>query len=123
MDEDELASILSASRRNNGRDGLTGLLMYHDGKFLQCLEGPKDILMKTLIRIRLDKRHTGLRVLLDQESEERMFGAWEMGFESQLQGERLEGFVDIADKVEGATSSEAINDLIHIYFKDCKLAA
>ena len=36
---DDLAQILGAARRNNRRDGVTGLLMYHDGTFLQILEG------------------------------------------------------------------------------------
>ena len=30
-----LAEILGASDRNNRRDGLTGVLMRHDGRFLQ----------------------------------------------------------------------------------------
>jgi hypothetical protein len=123
MDEDELAAILQSSRRNNERDGLTGLLLYHEGKFLQCIEGPKDVLMKTLIRIRLDNRHRGVHVLLDEEKEDRLFGEWEMGFESHLEGERLNGFVELAKRAESPTGSEAIDDLINIYFGEARKAA
>jgi hypothetical protein len=123
MDEDELSAILAASRRNNERDGLTGLLLYHEGRFLQCLEGPKEVLMRTLIRIRLDSRHRGVHVLLDEEKEGRLFAGWQMGFESNLAGERLEGFVELARRAENPTGSEAINDLIDVYFGKARKAA
>ena len=41
MTEDELAAILDVSRERNARDGITGLLLYSDGDFIQVLEGPE----------------------------------------------------------------------------------
>ncbi|MDQ2842373.1 MAG: BLUF domain-containing protein, partial [Acidobacteriota bacterium] len=40
--EDEIVDILRVSRKNNEQAGLTGLLAYKDGNFLQILEGPKE---------------------------------------------------------------------------------
>ena len=38
--QSEIDAILAVSRRNNGRDGLTGLLAIGGRRFLQVLEGP-----------------------------------------------------------------------------------
>ncbi len=37
--EDELADLLAVSRQNNARLGITGMLLYKDGNFMQVLEG------------------------------------------------------------------------------------
>jgi len=39
LGDDDLSDILSVSAHNNERDGVTGLLMYHDQLFFQVLEG------------------------------------------------------------------------------------
>ena len=73
-----VTSILATSRRNNGRDGITGLL-YHDGvRFLQALEGPEDKVKATFERIRADERHRAAVVLSRREVDSREFGSWEM---------------------------------------------
>lgn len=51
------APILVASRRNNGRDRITGML-YSDGqRFMQVLEGPDYKVEETFKRISRDARH------------------------------------------------------------------
>ena len=73
-----LSQILAASRRNNGRDGITGLL-YHDGmRFLQALEGPADKVEGAFRRIHADPRHRAVVVLSRREVDAREFGPWEM---------------------------------------------
>ncbi|WP_188055733.1 BLUF domain-containing protein [Sphingosinithalassobacter sp. CS137] len=72
------AAILNASRRNNRRDGITGLL-YSDGRrFLQALEGPEDAVQQTFERIQGDSRHRAIVVLSRRHIEAREFGAWDM---------------------------------------------
>lgn len=74
----DLPQILATSRRNNGRDGITGLL-YSDGmRFLQALEGPADKVTTAFERIRVDPRHRAVVVLSRREVEAREFGPWEM---------------------------------------------
>ena len=73
-----LSQILAASRRNNGRDDITGLL-YHDGtRFLQALEGPKDKVEEAFQRIKADERHRAVVVLSRRDVDAREFGPWEM---------------------------------------------
>lgn len=70
--------ILEASRRNNARDGITGLL-YADGRrFLQALEGPAGVVERAFLRISVDARHRALVVLSRREVAEREFGSWTM---------------------------------------------
>lgn len=70
--------ILDASRRNNARDGVTGLL-YADGRrFLQALEGPADVVERAFLRISVDARHRALVVLSRREVAAREFGQWTM---------------------------------------------
>lgn len=52
----QLAQILEVSRRNNGRDGLTGYLVSDGTWFLQILEGDDDRVNAALARIRADER-------------------------------------------------------------------
>ncbi|MEE2915447.1 MAG: BLUF domain-containing protein, partial [Pseudomonadota bacterium] len=53
-------AVLAVSRRNNARDGITGLL-YADGRrFLQVLEGERAAVERAYQRIAADPRHRAL---------------------------------------------------------------
>jgi hypothetical protein len=72
------ATILAASRNNNGRDAITGLL-YSDGtRFLQALEGPDDKVEAAFERIRQDPRHRAIVILSRRTIDAREFGEWAM---------------------------------------------
>jgi Sensors of blue-light using FAD. len=81
MNENDLNIILDGARANNRKLGVTGLLLHIDQGFLQVLEGPREAVLKIFERIRRDLRHIGLRVLIQQEVEERLFEDWSMGFD------------------------------------------
>ena len=83
----EIEDILSASRRNNLRDGVTGMLLWADGVFIQILEGEPDTVRSLYRRIQADDRHRNLMVVLEQAAEKRLFSQWSMGFK-QLDAER-----------------------------------
>ena len=75
---DDLQKILIVSRRNNDRDGLSGLLWSDGLRFLQVLEGRTALLEATLHRIRQDDRHRAVVILHDREISGPTFGAWSM---------------------------------------------
>lgn len=77
----DIQGILAESRRNNARAGITGMLLYCDGNFLQILEGPAAAVETTMQRILRDRRLTSVRVLLRQSVTSRVFAGWSMGFE------------------------------------------
>ena len=80
MSGQELGDILEVSRRNNEARGITGMLLYLAGTFLQVLEGPREEIEPLIETIRCDERHSGIRVLLEGPLPARSFGGWSMGF-------------------------------------------
>ncbi|WP_189338356.1 BLUF domain-containing protein [Sphingobium sp. SCG-1] len=78
-DEADLAAIFDQSRHNNAIDGVTGLLWFEGGWFLQAFEGPAESVAPTFARIRADTRHTNITILVDRPISQREFGTWTMG--------------------------------------------
>lgn len=76
----EVDALLAQSRRNNEAAGISGLLIYVEGHFLQYIEGrPGDIAALTE-RIEADPRHHGILRLLEGPSRNRAFPDWSMGY-------------------------------------------
>jgi len=78
--EAQLTELLSRARVNNERLGVTGMLLYHEGSFLQVVEGDGEVLEKLFQTISKDKRHHRVVPLLRRSVEERHFERWKMGF-------------------------------------------
>lgn len=76
----ELLDLLAVSRRNNQAVGVTGMLLFKDGNFLQVLEGEREAVRLLFDKIGRDDRHTGLLVLRHVEQEQRDFAQWSMAF-------------------------------------------
>lgn len=80
LDDRELATLAAGAAGFNGAHGLTGMLLYSRGGFLQVLEGEAPPLTEAWRRIRRDPRHYGLIVLRHAPQDTRDFGRWSMGF-------------------------------------------
>lgn len=70
---DELDRIWLRARAANASAGITGLMLFHQGVFLQVLEGPAAGVASLMERIRRDRRHAGIVVLESGEVSERAF--------------------------------------------------
>ena len=79
LDQEELVTILRQSKANNPSTGVTGVLCYSGGIFLQVLEGGRSAVNKLYNRIGADPRHTNVELLLYEEIGERRFASWSMG--------------------------------------------
>ena len=77
--QDELLSILKKSRINNLAAGVTGVLCYSGGVFLQVLEGGREPVSSLYNRIAGDTRHKQVVLLAYEEIGERSFVGWSMG--------------------------------------------
>ena len=93
---DDLVALLSVSRRNNARDGITGMLLYRQGNFMQVLEGEEEKVHALHHRIQNDGRHHGLITMLQQPIAARQFGGWSMGFRN-LSDPSLQGVSGYSD--------------------------
>jgi Sensors of blue-light using FAD len=76
----ELQDLLAKSRANNAQLGISGLLLYKDGNFMQVLEGEQAAVQSLHTHIARDPRHRGLITLLQGTHPERQFPEWAMGF-------------------------------------------
>ncbi len=83
--DEEILAILRTSRVNNERLGITGMLLYKEGNFMQVLEGPEEHVRQLTQVIRRDARHRGYQQLIAQQTTERQFDGWSMGFKN-IQG-------------------------------------
>ena len=101
----DLATLLMNSRANNRRLGLSGYLMHKEGRFVQVLEGPADVVQARYDVIAADPRHSDVTVLLREPIDERRFADWSMGYRptTDEQAEAIPGYADVS----GAALDEA----------------
>jgi len=76
----ELAALLQVSRRNNAALGITGLLLYIGGNFMQALEGEAEAVDALYRTITEDPRHRSVMSLVRAPLQRRLFPDWAMGF-------------------------------------------
>ena len=74
-----IESILHQSRVHNPESGVTGVLCYGGGIFLQALEGGRMTVSELYGHIQRDPRHKDVVLLQYQEISERRFAGWTMG--------------------------------------------
>ena len=77
--DQEMAAILKKSREHNPAEGITGLLCYTDGIFMQMLEGGRDAINARYNTIVRDVRHNDVILLSYEEISDREFAGWAMG--------------------------------------------
>ncbi len=96
LGKDELLELLAGVRTKNQDLGLTGMLLYADGSFVQTLEGPEQVVEETFARITADRRHREVFVALREEVTQRSYPDWSMGFRelSKAESEAVPGFSD-----------------------------
>ena len=76
--ESELGQLIRSSQLRNRALGITGMLVYENGQYLQSLEGPPDAMEEIWSSIRRDPRHCSIEVLKQTLTPGRMFSGWDM---------------------------------------------
>jgi hypothetical protein len=79
VDQEALVAILRKSKVNNPGTGITGVLCFSEGIFLQVLEGGRAAVNQLYNRIATDPRHSDVTLLCYEEIGERRFAGWSMG--------------------------------------------
>jgi hypothetical protein len=74
-----IEAILVQSRQANAACGITGILCYGGGVFLQAIEGGRMAVSELYGHIQKDPRHKDVVLLHYEEIAERRFGGWSMG--------------------------------------------
>ena len=93
--KEDLEHLLRESRARNSQHGITGLLLYNDGTFMQTIEGSTADVRQLYENICADTTHYGIIKLVHQDISERVFPDWSMGF---MNGPKdLDGYNDYFD--------------------------
>jgi Sensors of blue-light using FAD len=74
-----IEGILAKSREFNPSSGITGILCYGGGIFLQAIEGGRNAVSELYGHIQQDARHKNVVLLQYEEITERRFSGWTMG--------------------------------------------
>jgi hypothetical protein len=80
MSTEDLDSLLVEARANNAAQGITGVLLYGDGRFFQYFEGGQESVATVYARIRQSKRHHDVVELEYGPLPQRLFRKWFMAF-------------------------------------------
>lgn len=95
-----LATITAVSGRNNLKAEMSGLLVYHDRRFFQVLEGEEETLSRLMTRIAADPRHQGLAIVEHGAVQQRAFTTWRACCASDaVPAEETKRFSALADLV------------------------
>ena len=78
----ELTSLLDRSRKKNSLLGITGMLLYSNGSFLQAIEGETEAVEQLYATIARDERHHRCETLIRTFVDRPNFPEWSMGFVS-----------------------------------------
>jgi hypothetical protein len=76
--EADLQHLLVHAREWNAKAGITGLLLYRDGRYVQLLEGPENEVRALYARICRDPRHTQVVTVSQGLAPARRFPDWRM---------------------------------------------
>ena len=78
--EADLAQLLEHARAANDARGITGMLLYQNGRYMQMLEGEEAAVRALFAAIAADQRHRDVKVLASGPLGKRLFDDWSMGF-------------------------------------------
>ena len=94
LSDQELEQLLNQSREKNKLLGITGLLLYFNGQFIQLIEGEEDQIKSLYAIIKKDTRHQYVITLKERHAETRFFPDWNMAFRpvSSPEMTAIEGF-------------------------------
>ena len=84
FDDASLKALLEKSRINNYHTGITGVLSFGNGFFLQVLEGPDREVITLYSKIIADPRHRDCEILDISLTHQPLFSNWTMGFVGQV---------------------------------------
>jgi hypothetical protein len=80
LTEEDLLELLIKARSNNNKLGVTGMLLYKSGNFLQVLEGEESVVQPLFDKIAEDTRHHQVTLIAKRPVSERHFAGWSMAF-------------------------------------------
>jgi hypothetical protein len=111
----DLKRLLLGARKRNTTLGVSGMLVFHGGAFLQALEGERRAVNEIFASIQSDRRHSDIDVLhCGTGFDQRVFGDGSMGFANFTGAANiLKGFIRLNEQLrirelDGARAMELL---------------
>ena len=102
LSQEELESLFNATQQYNISEDITGILLFESGKFLQVLEGPKDLLNDLYEKIKEDDRHENIFLILKSRTKQRIFEEYSSRFSIVKSKEDLQKIEAYLNQIEDA---------------------
>jgi hypothetical protein len=117
---DEVSEILDRSRKNNAAVGISGLLIFHERRFFQILEGSASTIKTCFARIMHDKRHVKQIILESGPAKARAFGQWRMAYAriEDLPAENRNAVFSIYDMVPRNSEERGNDEAVRLRVRD-----
>ena len=90
LEHKDIDDIIQTSRSKNEKRGVTGALCYSPRGFLQCLEGPSDVINELYANIIRDDRHVDVTLLSYSDIHQRSFAKWAMAY---VRADEVDGMI------------------------------
>lgn len=119
--EAQLEALLQDAMTHNKRLGVTGVLLYSGGDFMQCIEGPDQAVQTIYERITASHLHKNMIELLNEPCAACLFPSWHMGLACVTQSELLALSTTRWQQEDGVTpdteGAAAIRRLLHRFWQ------
>jgi hypothetical protein len=114
LGEGKVTALLDQARRRNRADGVSGVLLVNHRHFVQCLEGPAEVVCATFERIAADPRHTHVTPVSLRPVAQRDFPDWGMWFVGVDQAARgpLQPFLSVGGFAPRSMTPDALVELV-----------
>lgn len=116
MTDAELLALLKQAREVNASHGVTGLLLYNDGNFMQLLQGPAADVRNIYSAIESDARHHMVIPIVDETGLPREFADWSMAW-GQLDARAWEALMSELSPDGSALSDGSVASLLKSFWK------
>ena len=115
LSDKQIVTLVKASQKSNEKLGITGILLYSGGNFMQLIEGKESAVETLYEKIRQDYRHRDVTLLFREKITQKNFDNWLMGYRNidnlrKIDVEQEKSFetihVKLAGKIETKHESE-----------------
>jgi len=120
MSVEDLNYLLEQSRARNGKQNITGMLLYVGGNYIQVLEGNEKDVCEIYESILKDTRNKGNIIVEKEPIKERDFPTWSMGFQ-YIDKHEKEGYsrflMDNMQPDDIANNKSSVVELLYLFKK------
>lgn len=97
LTDQDLEELLVQARDRNRSLGITGMLIFGAGNFIQALEGDEAAVKAVFASILCDPRHTGVITMVEFTDTARDFPDWSMAYAHEPHQPKIQGCINTLD--------------------------